>query len=258
MSLNKIDSEVPTVPTKSRVQALLINRSPYYSIKLVIGLGIALTTCGIILCIFGFVYALIETQTLFACIYCEAGIGVWVVVNGLITIISGSRPHSTCQLYIYLLSSLITIAVTGVLSILRINSVIQESDYENISDITKNDNLELMYNSPTILINLLMLTFSTLSFIISVVNFCISSHKLCQCYSHNKFGQNFLTNSNLDPDSLCRRDRILQWIVQQSDLQFNKSLTIATNDKISYISRKKLEPLNSSSTTSTRLSAYDT
>lgn len=263
MSVKRIECEVPavptvpTVPTKSRIQALLINRSHYYSIKLVIGLGIALTTCGVILCIFGFVHSLIDTENALTTIYCEAWIGVWIIVNGIIVVISGTRPHSTCQLYFYMLSSLVTIGMTGALSIIVVNSVIQDNNYESIYNIAKNDKIELIYNPPTILINTLMLTFSSLSFIISIVNFCISSHKVCQCYSHNKFGQNFLTNCNLDPDSICRRDRILQWIVQQSDMQFNKSLSLSNNETISYISRKRLEHLNSTSTTSTRLSAYD-
>lgn len=244
------------VPTRSRVEALLISRSPHYSIKVVIGLGIASTSCGIILCLFGVVYSLIEIDTSLTSAYCEASIGVWVIINGFITIISGSRPHSWCQLYFFMLSSLLTIGLTGALSILIANSLFNFSRFEGLN---RNDlkNFDLLYNAPTVLINSLMFTFCVLSFILSIITFYISSHSVCQCSSDTYFEHNFLTKSYSNPDIATKRDRILQWIVQQSDLQLNQSSSVADYETISYKSRKKLSHLNSTATDSTRLSAYD-
>ena len=247
------------VPTKSRVEALLINRSSYHSIKVVIGLGIASTTCGIIVCLFGVVYSLVDIESSLTSAYCEASIGVWIILNGFITIISGSRPHSSGHLYVLMLSSLMTIGLTGALSIIIANSILNSNRFESSFKMNRNviENIDLLNNPPTILINAVMLTFCVLSFILSIVSFYISSHSVCQCSYDNHFGDNFITKFNANPEVITKRDRILQWIVQQSDVQFSRNTSIRDYETISFKSKKKLSHLNSTATDSTRLSAYD-
>lgn len=234
-----------------------MDRMPYYSMKLVIGLGIASTTCGIIILLFGVVYSLLEVEPTMSSFYCEASIGIWVIVNGFVTIISGSRPHSWCQLYVFMLCSLVTIGLTGALSILIANSLVNsyrlDSYYvSNQSRDTKN--MDVLQSGPTAMINAMMLTFCVLAFLLSIITFYICGHSVCQCYVDHRLGETFFTKYTFDPELNSKRDRILQWIVQQSDLQSHCGTDYET---IPYKPKKKLSHLNSTATDSTRLSAYD-
>lgn len=245
------------VPTRSRVDALHFERVPYYSMKLVISLGIASTTCGIIILLFGVVYSLIEVDSGLSSVYCEASIGVWVIVNGFITIISGSRPHSWCQLYIFMLCSLLTIGLTGALSILTANSLVNTYRSEGFQVFRSNSeikNIDLLSSAPTVLINGLLLIFCVLAFLLAIITFYISGHSVCQCYVDHRLGESFFSKYSFDPELTTKRDRILQWIVQQSDVQ---SHTGTDYESISYKPKKKLAHINSTATDSTRLSAYD-
>jgi len=265
MKSRKLSSDV--VPTKHRIQTLLLNQgvlSPYYPIRLVIGLGIALTTCGVILSIFGVVAAVIEASM--ASLYSGIWVGVVVIISGLVAIISGKYPHSSTQLYIFLFSSMFTIAVTGFLAILTANSVIREHDINASFHFEANEqslDLSLTSKSPAMMVNSLLFAFSSLACLLSFINFCVSGHEACQCYSSNGVLSINDPLSQLGPESLGRRDRIMAWIVQQSTIQEQLSTTPSPNSTISKgyaaaANKSKLRPLNSTaSTTSTRLSAYE-
>lgn len=79
-------------------------------------------------------------------------------------------------------------------------------------------------NNPAIMVNTLLLIFSSLATIISLVNFIISGRETCQCYSYKT-----ILGTSYDPrdpfkgvlpgvDTVWKRDRIVEWLVQQSEV----------------------------------------
>lgn len=256
-------SKCNNVPTKPRIRALLLHQgllSHHFPIKLVIGLGIALTTCGVIIGIFGFVLNLLESDSF--------DIGLWVgaaiIVCGLLAIISGNQPHSATGLYTLLFSSIFAVAVSGFLVILTANAVINDHEISALlhTEKTQLPQLNLEIRQPTVMVHSLTLAFSALALLMSFINFCISCHETCQCYASGGILNIDDPLDALGRDSLARRDRIMQWIMQQSDLQHNKlhSLAIPPPSPIisSTFNKQRLRQLDSTtSTISTRLSAYD-
>lgn len=250
------------VPTKSRIKSFLIKQqvaSKCYYPKVIISLGIVLTTCGVILCLFGVVFVLIDSIKLYLGI--EIWIAIIIIICGLITTILGRQIRTRIVIYFYVFTSIITIASTGILTILIINVVLRAEEISRIDQLTKNISFEmdkLLIKSPIVMINLMMLTFSSISFVISVINFCMSCQEACECYSISdlkKNNESFIINSN--QEITCRRDRIISWIVQQSELQNDKSIWDISSQNDNDNVKKKKHYSVSASTSTTRLSAYE-
>ncbi|KAI2795996.1 hypothetical protein BLOT_016271 [Blomia tropicalis] len=116
------------VPTRSQIS--VVHRMPHYSPRLVFSLGIVQSVSGIALIFLSLVLLRLDRERTFAWsisihyldnvipdILRIVWLGLWVLITGLITLMVSCRPYSNCQVYVLLISSLMTIAITGTFSI---------------------------------------------------------------------------------------------------------------------------------------------
>ena len=230
------------VPTKTRIKALLLHQgslSPLFPRKAVLAIGIALTLCGVVMTVFGAVALVVEAVVSSLC--SGAWIGVVVMCSGLTALLSGNRPHDSAVLHCNLFISVFVIASSGFLALVSLNVVV------------KGD----VFPAPVATINLLLSVVACISGLLSTANFVLTIREACQWYSVP-----FSIGDGKDPlyhlriDTLQRKERIVQWIMQQSTSvsQHPASTPVACVIPTPH----KLRPLDSvASTSSTRLSAYD-
>lgn len=281
------------IPTRTRMS--IIHGFPQYPPRMVLSLGIVQIVCGIsivFLClvlyrfdrdkILSWSISLHFLDTYFTELLRVTWIGFWVLFSGLVTLLVSCKPYSSCQNYMFFVSSLITVTVTGIFVILISNNVIQHSvlwsllakePYSTQPVIISTDNEEILINhspdeelsnrSNSILVfNVFMLCFCSVSFVISIVSFSIVSHHLCTC---TIFAGKLPNEYHFyDGNTLSRKERIVQWVMQQSQLN-DLHLPTATRPGIILSdvhdfqpSRKKLMAIHSNATNSTKLSIYET
>lgn len=259
------------MPTKPRIRALLLDHgslSPLFPRKAVIGIGIALTLCGVTMTIFGAMALIVEAVVSSLC--SGAWIGIAVVCSGMTALVTGSRPHNSTILIVNLFVSIFVVACSGFLTIVTLNIVIKGDPYNPRPD------RDALFDSPVITINLFLTAISCAAGLLSAANFFLTMREVCQCYSIP-----LRIRGSRDPlhhlrvDTLQRKDRIVQWIMQQSVSVSQNPLPLVTCDPgpvaCTHVSapavpldvetrlKKKLRPIHSNaSTSSTRLSAYDT
>lgn len=280
------------MPTKPRIRALLLNQgllSPHYPVKAIIALGIALTVCGVTLTIFGGVAALIDSSTTAANICSGFWVGVLVTFSGLIAVFAGNRPYSGFCMHMNLFVAIVTLAITGFMTILTANSVVKEGDHnalESLHITEAGETLDMNLNSqtarsPAFMVNSLLLVTSSLSSVLSFANFCLTGREACQCYGpldvcRPSAGLHRLSDplsGTLGMDTVQRRDRIITWILQQTseaevsecpspDLERGSpqhhakesalpasTLTSVAVSTTTSVGKEKLKPINSNAST---------
>jgi hypothetical protein len=258
------------VPTKTRIRAFLLDQgslSPLFPRKAVIGIGIALTLCGVTMTIFGAMALIVEA------VISSLGSGVWigvvVAISGMTALLSGNHPHNSTILHCNLFVSIFVVACTGFVTIVTLNIVIKGDPFNARGD------GEFVAESPVVTINLFLAVISCISGLLSSANFFLTIREACQCYSVPiRVGGSKDPLHHLRVDTLQRKDRIVQWIMQQSTPICQDPLPAipvpsvmqpvgAGSERpaafgLTDTLKKKLRLLNSNaSTTSTRLSAYD-
>ena len=285
------------MPTRSRVS--FVHRVPHYSPRLVLSLGIVQLVCGIALVFLSLVMFRFDREKALSwsiSFYYLEGIlpdlfriiwlGIWVVTSGLITVIVSFRPYSSLQIYGLLLSSLLTLAITGVFAILISNHVIQHSILASM--LTKNqlkterfeihmkqntfpnEEAHLSRPNPALFFNVFMLGFCTVAFVISIVSFSVVSQHLCSC-SAIQFDRTSLDYHIYDT-TWSKKDRIVRWVMQQSQLSDhsieqlknsggngcggNRTELFLCDDADLQLNCVKLNAFHSSTTNSTKLSLY--
>lgn len=266
------------VPT--RVSIYSIHRLAHYSPRLVFSLGIIQLVSGIALLFLGLVmfrfdrekalswsislYSLEPVLPEVVRILC---LGVWVMFSAFLTLLLSFRPT---LLLVLLLTSLATVALTGVFAIFIFNHVIQNSLLASLlvreAKLGEPPLVETAHlysrTSPTLFFNVFMLCqclFCTISFVISIVTFLLVSHHLCSCAGGGKMAAQYQIY-----DTACsKKERIVQWVIQQSqqlpdqpDLPVHRP-DFALSDSALALARKKLGALQSCATNSTKLSFYE-
>lgn len=262
-------------PTKTRIRAFLLDQgslSPFFPRKVVIAIGIALALCGVTMTIFGAMALLVEAAI------SSLGSGVWIGVavacSGVTALLSGNHPHNSAILHGNLFVSIFVVACTGFMTIVTLNIVIKGDAFNGRGD------GEFVAESPVVTINLFLAVISCLSGLLSAANFFLTIREACQCYTVPiRIGGSKDPLHHLRVDTLQRKDRIVQWIMQQSTpvsrdplpaVPFPDAAPSLPTDKqgrgehmpvfdISSSCKKKLRLLlnSNASTASTRLSAYE-
>lgn len=255
-----------------------IHRLAHYSPRLVFSLGIVQLVSGIALLFLGLVMfrfdrekALSWSISLYSLDLPEVvrilSLGVWVMFSAFLTLILSFRPT---LLLVLLLTSLATVALTGVFAIFIFHHVIQNSLLASLLvRETKLGGPHLvetahLYSrtSPTLFFNVFILCqclFCTISFVIGIVTFLLVSHHLCSCAGGGKMAAQYQIY-----DTACsKKERIVQWVIQQSqqlpdqpDLPVHRP-DFALSDSALALARKKLGALQSCATNSTKLSFYE-
>lgn len=270
-----IAAEKAKVATRSRVS--FIRRLPHYSPRLVFGLGVVQLVCGIALLFLSLVmFRLDREKTLSWSISLHflegvlsdlvrvTWLGGWVFLSGLITLLVSFRPYSNCQIYGLLLSSLLSLAITGVFAILISNHVIQhsvlvsmlskdQSSSEALKQSAPPTEESLPRANPTLFMHVFMLSFCTVAFVISMVTFSIVSHHLCSCSGLS--GKSCPDYHIYDTSTWSKKERIVQWVMQQSQLSDHSEAPrteLFLTDL--HLNCAKLSGLHSSTTNSTKLS----
>lgn len=264
------------VPTRSQIS--VVHRIPHYSPRLVFSLGIVQSVSGIALIFLSLVLLRLDRERTFAWsisihyldnvipdILRIVWLGLWVLITGLITLMVSCRPYSNCQVYVLLISSLMTIAITGTFAILISNHVIQQSvlvamlNKDNGSSLTSSsisppspptqqstsslssfnyDDVQIRYAQLNNNIDSQMDTKSNpiLFFNIFMLCFCMVSFVVSiisfSIVSHHLcscslFNDKFSTDYHIyDTTVWSRKERIVQWVMQQSAI--NTSTATAT------------------------------
>src|SRR5690349_9103472 len=113
------EAQVP--PTRSRVS--VGHRLPHYSPRLIFSLGLVQLLCGIALVVLSLLMLRFDRNRVLSWSISlpyltgvvpdgvrVVWLGAWVVLSGLIMLLGSARTSSNCEIYILLLSSLITVA----------------------------------------------------------------------------------------------------------------------------------------------------
>lgn len=257
------------VPTKTRIKAFLLDQgslSPFFPRKAVVAIGIALVLCGVTTTIFGGMALIAEA------VVSSLGSGVWigmaVACSGFTALLSGNHPHNSTILHCNLFISIFVVASTGFMTIVTINVVIKGDPFNARGD------GNFIVDSPVVTINSFLAAISCVSGFLSAANFFLTIREACQCYSIPiRIGGSKDPLHHLRVDTLQRKDRIVQWIMQQSTPVSQHPLPAIPDAQsaafsvskhcspfeVNFACKKKLRLLNSNaSTASTRLSAYGT
>lgn len=275
------------IPTRSRMS--FIHHFPHYSPRLVVSLGIVQIISGVSIVFLNLVLHRLDRDKIlswslsFYILDSYASelvrivwIGGWILLSGLITLLVSCRPHSNCHIYLFCLTSLATVALTGIITILMTNNVIQHSVIWSILARTPSSpetdvepSVTAIHRSNSILIfNLFLLCFSLVSFVISIISLSIVSNHLC-CTCTMVFGSKHPSDYHIydTGSTMSRKERIVQWVMQQSQQQINDlhsanwPANMSDSAGVAHDfppNRKKLMAIHSSTTNSTKLSIYET
>lgn len=249
------------LPTRYRMS--FIQGFPHYSPRLVFTLGLIQTVCGFaIIILSAAMYHCDKKKTWSWSVVLTAltnylhetfrftWLGSWILSSGLAILIMSCRPYNRFQTYTLLVTSLVSLVVTGSFAILITNSVIQqsiipsmtikdpyqnimESSGENVFPVNLGVDEELNDSRCHLILNVFMLCFCAVAFVISIVCFSMISHLLCTC---SMFPGTVTTDYHIyDASIWSRKERIIQWVIQQSQLTTTTHTTTSANSKLNSI-----------------------
>jgi hypothetical protein len=217
-------SSIIVSPTKTRIKAFLVdqgNLTPLFPSRVVIAIGISLTLCGVIMSIFGSVSFLIDLP------FNSTGIlvGLFVFFTGVSGVMSGNHPHVAFLLLTNLFLSIISVASSTFVIMLSVSSLMKDPDtnllLQSNLELTKSSITSLQFpesKKPFIVINTFFLVMASITSILSFVMLSLTGREACFCYSSfsSFFGLDDPTDQ-LRLDTLQRKDRIIAWILEQSN-----------------------------------------
>ena len=207
--------------TKPKLNVLLLKQNLIYNhftSRVVIVNGIGLSISGLAISIFGVAAFLIESSM--ESLYFGIWVGLILIVSGFVSIASGKHSYSLTLLNVNFFISIFTTAAIAFVAILATMTIIKEqssiisfySSHQFSNDSQETNN----WQNSIITMNSLILFISTLSCIFSFINFTLSAKAVFVFY----FQKGIRLSQSLqqrDFDLNKRRDRIISWIIQQSD-----------------------------------------
>jgi len=201
--MSVVTTNVGFVPTKTRIRALLVDQgalSPFFPANVIIGCGIALTLCGVIMAIFGSVSILVElpfnTTILF--------VGCVIFFTGILSILSGHYPDVSLILLGNLFLSIVTVASSTFIIMLSVNTLLRDIDIDR----------SLQDKRPGVALNSFFLMTASMSSILSFISLALTGREACLCYSQCGMANSGIPSLKID--TLQRKDRIIEWILEQS------------------------------------------
>lgn len=261
------------VPTKPRIRQLLVKESSLYQFypgRSVVAIGIAQTICGVTISVFGVLTYPLESSTVN--LYSGIWIGLIIIVSGLLSITLGRNGLSLLLLKINFFSSIFTTAAISFITILAANSLLCENkDFTveavtTVAAVTSADSSEGFIQEqwkppdlrhPIVMIHCIILTISSLSCLLSLVNFWLTVRAIFNYYNQNAGTILGLKDKpKADVDVIKRRDRVVSWIIEQSH-EVQELPCNLTNNGNNVLRANHYNGLQSaSSTISTRLYSY--
>lgn len=219
------NNSVIASPTKTRIKAFLVDQgtlTPLFPSQVGIAIGIALTVCGVIMSIFGSVSFLMDLP------FNSTGIlvGLFVFLTGVSGVMAGNHPHVSFLLLANLFLSIISVASSTFVIMLSVSSLLKDNTLLNL-DLTSPQTSVQSSDSrkPFLVMNAFFLILASITSILSFVMLSLTGREACFCYSSfsSFFGLEDPTDQ-LRLDTFQRKDRIIAWILEQSNNSSSNAL----------------------------------